>query len=558
MSTMPIEKYQAFEPVNIPDRQWPNRVITKAPIWCSVDLRDGNQALIDPMNTERKMRMFKVLVDMGFKEIEIGFPSASQTEFEFLRTLIDDDLIPDDVTIQVLTQSRDHLIERTFESLVGAKRAIVHLYNSTSSLQRRVVFGLGRDGITEIAVKGAELIKKFAAEMNGTEIIHQYSPESFTGTELDYAVEICNAVTDVWEPTPQKKTIINLPSTVEMATPNIYADQIEWFCRNVKNRESLIISLHPHNDRGTGIASAELALMAGADRIEGTLFGNGERTGNVDVVTLAGNLFTQGVDPELDLSNINALREVSEYCTQLPVHPRHPYAGDLVFTAFSGSHQDAIKKGMAALEKSNSKVWEVPYLPIDPKDVGRTYETIIRVNSQSGKGGVAYLLKAEHDLDLPRELQVEFSTIVQKVTDETSKEITAQGIWELFQRVYLERTTPIEFIEYWSVPDTHASEMCRVSATVRHEGKERTINGRGNGPIAAFVDALKDDCGYHLRVLDYHEHAIGHGEDAMAVAYVEVEGGDGRPIFGVGMHANIVVASLKATVSALNRKESSF
>ena len=558
MSTMPIEKYQAYEPVNIPDRQWPSRVITKAPIWCSVDLRDGNQALIDPMDTERKMRMFRVLVDMGFKEIEIGFPSASQTEYDFLRALIDDDLIPDDVTIQVLTQSREHLIERTFESLAGAKRAIVHLYNSTSTLQRRVVFGLDRDGITDIAVKGAELIKNFAAEMNGTEIIHQYSPESFTGTELDYAVEICNAVTDVWEPTPEKKTIINLPSTVEMATPNVYADQIEWFCRNVKNRESLIISLHPHNDRGTGVASAELALMAGADRIEGTLFGNGERTGNVDVVTLAGNLLTQGIDPELDISNINALRDVSEYCTQLPVHPRHPYAGELVFTAFSGSHQDAIKKGMAALEKSNSKIWEVPYLPIDPKDVGRTYETIIRVNSQSGKGGIAYLLKAEHDLDLPRDLQIEFSTIVQKVTDETSKEITAQGIWELFQRVYLERTTPIEFVEYWSVPDTHASEMCRVSASVRHEGKERTINGRGNGPIAAFVDALKNDCGFDLRVLDYHEHAIGHGEDAMAVAYVEVEGESGRPMFGVGMHANIVVASLKATVSALNRKVSNF
>lgn len=558
MSSMPIEKYQAFEPVSLPDRQWPNRLITKAPVWCSVDLRDGNQALIDPMDSERKMRMFRVLVDMGFKEIEIGFPSASQTEFDFLRMLIEEDHIPDDVTVQVLTQSREHLIERTFESLVGAKRAIVHLYNSTSTLQRRVVFGLDRGGITEIAVKGAELIKKFAAEMDGTEIIHQYSPESFTGTELDYAVEICNAVTDVWEPTPEKKTIINLPSTVEMATPNVYADQIEWFCRHVKNRESLIISLHPHNDRGTGVASAELALMAGADRIEGTLFGNGERTGNVDVITLAGNLLTQGVDPELDLSNINALREVAEYCTQLPVHPRHPYAGDLVFTAFSGSHQDAIKKGMAAMEKSNSGVWEVPYLPIDPKDVGRSYETIIRVNSQSGKGGVAYILKAEHDLDLPRDLQIEFSSIVQKVTDQTGKEITAQGIWELFQRVYLDRTSPIEFMEYWSVPDTHASEMCRVSASIRRDGVERTINGKGNGPIAAFVDALKHDCGFDLRVLDYHEHAIGHGEDAMAVAYVEVENEDGGSLFGVGMHPNIVVASLKATVSALNRKQSNF
>jgi 2-isopropylmalate synthase len=557
MAVMPFEKYQAFEPVNLPDRQWPSRVISKAPVWCSVDLRDGNQALIDPMDSERKMRLFKVLVNMGFKEIEIGFPSASQTEFDFLRTLIDDDLIPDDVTVQVLTQSRDHLIERTFESLVGAKRAIVHLYNSTSTLQRRVVFGLDRDGITDIAVKGAELIKTFAADMNGTEIIHQYTPESFTGTELDYAVEICDAVTDVWEPTPEKKTIINLPSTVEMATPNVYADQIEWFCRHVKNRDSLVISLHPHNDRGTGVAATELALMAGADRIEGTLFGNGERTGNVDVITVAGNLFTQGIDPELDLSNIDELREVAEYCTQLPVHPRHPYAGDLVYTAFSGSHQDAIKKGMMAMEKSNSGLWEVPYLPIDPKDMGRSYETIIRVNSQSGKGGVAYILKAEHDLDLPRDLQVEFSQIVQKVTDETKKEITAEGIWELFQREYLDRTTPIEFLEYWSVPDSHASEMCRVSARVHFNGEERTINGKGNGPIAAFVDALKADCSFDLGVLDYHEHAIGHGEDATAVAYVEVENTDGRSLFGVGIHPNIVVASLKATVSALNRKESS-
>ena len=556
MSVMPIERYQAFEPVDLPDRQWPGRVITKAPVWCSVDLRDGNQALIDPMDSERKMRLFKVLVDMGFKEIEIGFPSASQTEFDFLRTLIDEELIPDDVTVQVLTQSREHLIERTFESLAGAKRAIVHLYNSTSTLQRRVVFGLDRDGITDIAVKGAELIKKFAAQMNGTEIIHQYSPESFTGTELDYAVEICNAVTDVWEPTPEKKTIINLPSTVEMATPNVYADQIEWFCRNVRNRESLVISLHPHNDRGTGVAATELALMAGADRIEGTLFGNGERTGNVDVITLAGNMFSQGVDPQLDLSNIGELREAAEYCTQLPVHPRHPYAGDLVFTAFSGSHQDAIKKGMAAMEKSNSGVWEVPYLPIDPKDVGGSYETIIRVNSQSGKGGIAYILKAEHELDLPRDLQIEYSGIVQEFTDQSGKEISADGIWELFQREYLDRASPIDFIEYWSVPDTHASEMCRVSASIRHRGEERTINGKGNGPIAAFVDALKSDCGFNLRVLDYHEHAIGHGEDATAVAYVEVENDDGGSLFGVGIHPNIVVASLKATVSALNRKES--
>ena len=555
MSTMPTEKYEAFEPIDIPDRRWPSRVITKAPIWCSVDLRDGNQALIDPMDSKRKMRLFETLVDMGFKEIEIGFPSASQTEFDFLRKLIDEDLIPDDVTVQVLTQSRDHLIERTFESIEGAKKAIVHLYNSTSTLQRRVVFGLDRPGIVDIAVKGAGLIKELTEQMNNSEIVYQYSPESFSGTELDFAVEICDAVTDIWQPTPEKKTIVNLPGTVEMATPNVYADQIEWFCRHVKNRESLIISLHPHNDRGTAVAATELAFMAGADRVEGTLFGNGERTGNVDVVTLAMNLFSQGVDPELDLSDIDHLRETAEYCNHLPVHPRHPYAGDLVYTAFSGSHQDAIKKGMAAMEKSNSRLWEVPYLPIDPKDVGRSYEAIIRVNSQSGKAGIAYILKTEHGLDLPRRLQIEFSHIVQDVTDESGKEISAEEIWELFQGEYLKKASPIEFIEHWSVPDTHATGMRRLSASIRKNGEERTINGKGNGPIAAFVDALRSDCDIDVHVRDYHEHAIGHGEDATAVAYVEVEGEGGNSLFGVGIHPNIVIASLKAMVSAANRKE---
>jgi 2-isopropylmalate synthase len=552
---MPIHKYQAFEPIDLPDRQWPTRTLTRAPIWCSVDLRDGNQALIDPMDSARKMRMFKVLVGMGFREIEVGFPSASQTDFDFVRKLIEEDLIPDHVTVQVLTQAREPLIRRTFESLAGVPRAILHVYNSTSTLQRRVVFDMDRNGIRTIATDAAKLVRELAEGMNGSEIIYQYSPESFTGTELDYAVEVCNAVAAVWEPTPQRKAIMNLPATVEMATPNVYADQIEWFIRNVENRDSLIISLHPHNDRGTGVAAAELGVMAGADRIEGTLFGNGERTGNVDVITLAGNLFSQGIDPELDLSDIDMLRETAEYCNQLPVHPRHPYAGDLVYTAFSGSHQDAIKKGMAALQKSNSGLWEVPYLPVDPKDLGRNYEAIIRVNSQSGKGGVAYILHSDHHLDLPRNLQVEFSRVVQDVTDRTGREISAEDIWDLFQKEYLLRNTPFEFIEHWSVPDTHATELRRLTASIRHNGEERTVNGKGNGPIAAYLDALARDCGTTVRVVDYHEHAIGHGADATAVAYVEVEGDNGESLFGVGMNPNITIASLKAVTSAINRHE---
>lgn len=553
MNRMPIEKYRPFQPVELPDRQWPGKVITKAPIWCSVDLRDGNQALIEPMDPARKRRMFELLVQMGFKEIEVGFPSASQTDFDFVRELIEEDLIPDDVTIQVLTQARDHLIERTFESIRGAKRVIVHLYNSTSTLQRRVVFGLDRQGIIDIAVEGAKLVKKLIPTVPETEIVHQYSPESFTGTELDFAVEICEAVMDVWEPTPEKKVILNLPATVEMATPNIYADQIEWFSRNIKNRDCITLSLHPHNDRGTGVAAAELGFVAGADRIEGTLFGNGERTGNVDVINIALNMFTQGVDPKLDISNIDELRETAEYCNQLPVHPRHPYAGDLVYTAFSGSHQDAIKKGMSALKQSNSGVWEVPYLPIDPQDVGRNYEAIIRINSQSGKGGVAYILQTEYHLELPRGLQVEFTQRIQEDADNTGKEISPEHIWQSFQDTYLSSNGPIEFVDHRSVPDAHASEQRVLTATLNIKGEAREITGQGNGPIAAYTDALQKEIGIGISVLNYYEHSTGSSSDATAVAYVEVETDDGRKIWGVGRHPNIVKASLMAVTSAANQ-----
>ncbi len=550
---MPIEKYRAYQPVDLPDRRWPGRSITKAPIWCSVDLRDGNQALVEPMDPERKRRLFHVLVQMGFKEIEVGFPSASETDYSFLRQLIEEDLIPDDVTIQVLTQSRDHLIERTFESLQGAKKAIVHLYNSTSTLQRRVVFGKDRAGIVDIAVTGAEQIRQKAAQLSGTDVQFQYSPESFTGTELDFAKEICEAVMDVWQPTPDKKVILNLPATVEMSVPNIFADQIEWFGRNVRDRDCLTLSLHPHNDRGTGVAAAEMGVLAGADRIEGTLFGNGERTGNVDLVTLALNLFTQGIDPQLDVSNIDEIREAAEYCTRLPVHPRHPYAGELVYTAFSGSHQDAIKKGMSAIRESNSGVWEVPYLPIDPMDVGRSYEAIVRINSQSGKGGVAYLLQRDHGLELPRGLQVAFSQLVQQVTEETGKELAAAEIWQLFQDTFLTPTTPYEFVNHRSRPDSHASERRVLTAIIRENGEEREIQGRGNGPIDAFVYGLAKISGTPLRILDYHEHAVGAGADAAAVAYVEAETPSGRKLWGVGKHPNIVTASLRAVVSAANQ-----
>ena len=553
MLDRPSEKYVAFEPIALTDRQWPSQVITKAPTWCSVDLRDGNQALVEPMGPARKRRMFDLLVKMGFKEIEVGFPSASQTDFDFVRSLIEENVVPDDVVIQVLTQARDHLIERTYESLVGAKKAIVHLYNSTSTLQRKVVFGLDREGIKNIAVDGAKLVRELALEQPETSWTFQYSPESFTGTELDYAVEVCDAVNEIWEPTPDHKSILNLPATVEMASPNIYADQIEWFLRNIRNRDSIVLSLHPHNDRGTAVAAAELAVMAGADRIEGTLFGNGERTGNVDLVTLALNLYTQGVSPKLDLSDIDGLVKDVEYCNQLPVHPRHPYAGELVYTAFSGSHQDAIKKGFQAQDRSNSPQWEIPYLPIDPADVGRTYEAVIRVNSQSGKGGVAYLLESDYGIHLPRGLQVEFSRVIQEITDDTGKELSAADIYDAFKQQYLDLSEPYELIEYRTVPDSHASEVRRMTATVRVDGESREVSGSGNGPIDAFVDAIESLAGVRLQVVDYSEHSAGKGADATAVAYVEVDSPERGPVFGAGMHSNIVTASLRALLCAANR-----
>ncbi|MCP5418947.1 MAG: 2-isopropylmalate synthase [Gammaproteobacteria bacterium] len=551
MNSHSAQKYRPFMPVPMTDRQWPSRVITQAPIWCSVDLRDGNQALIEPMGAERKRRLFQMLVSMGFKEIEVGFPAASQTDYDFLRMLIEEDMIPDDVSIQVLTQSREPLIRRTFEALSGAKRAIVHLYNSTSELQRRVVFGMDRAGIVDIAVGGARLIKQLADACPATEWTFEYSPESFTGTELDFAVEICEAVADVWQPTPEHKVILNLPATVEMATPNVYADQIEWFARHFSRRDSVVISVHPHNDRGTAVAAAELAMMAGADRVEGTLFGNGERTGNVDVVTLAMNLFTQGVEPRLDVSDLNAVVRCAEYCNQMPVHPRHPYAGDLVFTAFSGSHQDAIKKGLSA--NVGQPVWEVPYLPIDPTDVGRTYEAVIRVNSQSGKGGVAYLLEKDHGLKMPRRLQVEFSQVIQRIADRTGKELTSAAIWSTFENEYLAVAEPYVFVDHRINADAQTGKGDRLTATVREQGREKIIAGRGNGPIDAFVDAMHRHCGVALRLVDYHEHAIGVGADATAVAYVEIQTDEGGTLFGVGMDENIVSASLCAVVSAVNR-----
>jgi 2-isopropylmalate synthase len=543
----PSDKYRPFAPINLPDRTWPGRTLTAAPTWCSVDLRDGNQALIEPMDSARKMRMFKQLLKIGFKEIEIGFPSASQTDFNFTRELIEGDLIPDDVTVQVLTQARADLITRTFESLRGVRRAIVHLYNSTSTLQRRVVFKLDRAGIVAIAVKGAELIKQLAADAPGTDWVFQYSPESFTGTELDFAVEICDAVTNVWRPTPERKVILNLPATVEMATPNIYADQIEWFARHIARRDSLIISLHPHNDRGTGVAAAELAMMAGAERVEGTLFGNGERTGNVDIVTLAMNLYTQGVDPKLDFSNINAVAHCAEACTQLPIHPRHPYAGDLVFTAFSGSHQDAIKKGLAALDPNGA--WEVPYLPIDPSDLGRSYESIIRVNSQSGKGGVAYLLERDYQLVLPRRLQIEFSRVVQSAADMTGKELSSRELWELFEAEYLFSNGQMAYRSHQLITSGDGADRERMTLQLHDGGAPLILHGTGTGPIDAAVRAL----GLPIDVVGYDEHSCGAGSGALAVAYVEVSTSSGAVFFGVGRHSNIITASLLALLSGVNR-----
>jgi 2-isopropylmalate synthase len=552
---MPFEKYRPFPPVDLRDRTWPDNVITKAPIWCSVDLRDGNQALINPMNGERKQRMWDLVVAAGFKEIEVGFPAASQTDFDFVRHLIEDGRIPDDVTIQVLTQARPELIERSYEAIQGARRAIVHLYNSTSTLQRRVVFGLDKPGIVDIAVRGAELCRKLAAQLIDTEIVWEYSPESFTGTELDFAQEICEAVMDVYEPDDDHPIILNLPATVEMSTANIYGDQIEWFLRHVKNRSSVILSLHPHNDRGTAVAATEFGLMAGADRVEGTLFGNGERTGNVDICTLALNLFTQGVDPRLDLSNIDEMKRIVEYCNQLPIHPRHPYVGDLVYTAFSGSHQDAIKKGFSALE-ADYQQWDVPYLPIDPAHVGRDYEAVVRVNSQSGKGGVSFVLLHEYHLDLPRGMQVEFTNDIQQITDETSEEITSYEIYREFQARYVESAVPLELITHRYTADTGETEKTELTAKVRWAGEEKTVTGAGNGPIDAFVAALRNDLGVLVRVADYHEHAVERGSDAQAAAYIEVETGEETRFWGCGINPNIVTASLRAVVSAVNTASS--
>ncbi len=545
MLTNPATKYRPFPAVPLTDRQWPSRAITTPPIWMSTDLRDGNQALIEPMSVEKKLRFFKMLVKIGIKEIEVGFPSASQTDFDFVRMLVDDKHIPDDVTIIVLTQSRDELIRRTVESAVGAKRAIVHVYNSVAPVFRRVVFNMERDEIVQIAVKGVQLIKELVAQHPQTQWGLEYSPESFSTTELDFSKQITDAVSAVWQPTPDNKMIVNLPSTVEAATPNVYADQIEWMCRNLNNRESLVISVHPHNDRGTAVAAAELAVMAGADRVEGCLFGNGERTGNVDLVTLAMNLYTQGVNPGLDFSDIDAVRQLVEDCNQLPVHPRHPYAGDLVFTAFSGSHQDAIKKGFA--KQQADAIWEVPYLPIDPADLGRSYDAVIRVNSQSGKGGMAYLLEQEFGLQLPRRLQIEFSRAVQRVADESGREINAADLHALFAREYLEQDEPYHYISHRMVEDSEHEVELDVNVARHHA--PQTFAGTGNGPIDAFVNAL----GLEIRLMDYHEHAIGSGADARAACYVELRVGNGPTLFGVGIDSNIVTASFKSVLSAVNR-----
>lgn len=545
-------KYPPYPTVGLPDRTWPSKVIDKAPIWCSVDLRDGNQALIDPMGHERKARMFQLLLDMGFQEIEIGFPSASQTDFDFARWCIEQGNVPADVDLQVLVQCRPELITRTFEALEGANTPIVHFYNSTSELQRRVVFEKDVRGIKRIATDAARMITDMAAKAGGG-YRFQYSPESFTGTELEVALEICNAVTEIVRPTPENKLIINLPSTVEMSTPNVYADRIEWMCRQLDNRENLIISLHPHNDRGTGIATTELGLMAGADRVEGTLFGNGERTGNVDIVTLALNMYTQGVDPKLDCSDINRMKAVYEYSNQLKIPERHPYVGELVYTAFSGSHQDAINKGMKALKKANTSVWEVPYLPIDPADVGRSYEAIIRINSQSGKGGIAYVLQADYGLNLPRNLQIEFSHDIQSITDAEGKEVPAKRIHEQFLETYVDQPgARLKYVEHRTYPDTATKGRRLIEATILDKGREVTITGSGTGPIDSFVEALSRHIGVEMSVLDYSEHSMQRGSNASAISYVEVEHPGGK-LFGAGINTNISSASLEAVVSAANR-----
>jgi 2-isopropylmalate synthase len=551
---MPFERYHPYRPLELPDRTWPDAQLTAAPTWCSVDLRDGNQALIDPMDPARKLRFFEVLLGMGFKQIEVGFPAASQPDFDFIRQIIEEERIPSDVAIQVLVQCRPELIDRTFESIAGAANAIVHFYNSTSTLQRRVVFGLDRPGIIEVATSAARLVKKMEASVPGTNVVYEYSPESFTGTEPDFAVEICEAVMDVIEPTSARPMILNLPNTVEMYGPNLYADVIEWFGRTIRDRDAIVLSLHPHNDRGTAVAAAELAQLAGADRVEGTLFGNGERTGNVDVVNLAMNLFSQGVDPELDITDIDALKRVAEYCNRLPVHPRHPYAGDLVYTAFSGSHQDAIKKGMAALPDDYDR-WEVPYLPIDPKHTGRSYEAIIRVNSQSGKGGVAYLMDTEYGLDLPRQLQVEFSREVQAVTEASGTEIKPGELWEVFSQSYLPDDAGIRLIssEVSSTKGASGESTTRVVAQVLVDGRHETLSGTGNGPVAALIDGLRAVLGLDLVVRDYTQHAMTAGTEASAAAYVEVVDPRGGSTWGVGMDSSTLDASLGAVISAANR-----
>ncbi len=552
MPAMPIHRYRAFDAFGalaLEARTWPSKTIERAPRWCSVDLRDGNQALIEPMGADRKRTMFDLLVGMGFKEIEVGYPSASQTDYDFLRELIESDRIPADVTIQVLTPARDELIDRTFEAIAGAKRAIVHLYNSTSALQRRVVFGLDEDGIVAVAVRGTTRIAERAREFDG-EITFEYSPESFTGTELPFAKRICEAVMTAWGATPERRMIVNLPATVEMSMPNVYADQIEWFATNVEHRERLIISIHPHNDRGTAVAAAELAMLAGADRVEGTLFGNGERTGNVCLITLAGNLFTHGVDPEIDISAMPQIVRIVEYCNQIPVHPRHAYGGDLVFTAFSGSHQDAIKKGFDSLAKSTQPQWEVPYLPVDPKDLGRSYEAIIRINSQSGKGGIAYVLRTEHGFDLPRNVQIEFSRIVQARADETGAELGQAELWSTFEREYLLATGPFALHEYALTEIAENRSM--IGGTMRAGDATASVRGIGNGPIDAFLDAIRGVVSVPVSVLNYHEHAITRGSDAEAVAYVEIDVGATR-VIGIARHPNIITASLHAIVNGLNR-----
>ena len=542
----PSTKYRAFAPVLLTDRTWPNAVITKPPVWCSVDLRDGNQALIEPMDIDRKVQMFEQLVKIGFKEIEVGFPSASQVEFDFMRKLIEENRIPDDVTVQVLTQAREHLIRRTFEALQGVPRAIVHLYNATAPVMRRVVLNMSEDEIVELAATNAQMFNDIAAQNPGTKWTFQYSPEMYSDTELEFSKRVIDAVTDVWQPTPENKCIINLPTTVEHSTPNIFADMVEWTHRNIKRRDSVVISVHPHNDRGTGTAAAELSLMAGADRLEGCLFGNGERTGNLDVVNVALNMYIQGVNPGLDFSNIDEIRATVEHCNQLPVHPRHPYVGDLVYTSFSGSHQDAIKKAFAA--HKDGDIWDMPYLPIDPKDLGRSYEAVIRVNSQSGKGGIAYLLESEYGLQLPRRLQIEFSQVVQREMDASGKELSAAALWELFQREYGVNTV--------KAPQYRLSEadgVVSMSAEIEVEGQKYFLESEGTGPIDAFVQALSAAVGRNVRVLNYSEHAIGEGANAKAIAYVELRVDDSQVCYGVGVDANIVSASLRAIISGVQR-----